>query len=175
MLEIIRIRKMGFPVHFPYDEFLTRYSCILPRGTPRLRGDPKAASKALMETQGLPRREWQMGKSKLFLRACVHEPLEDMRLATLNARATVIQARWRGWVQRRRYTRRLAAARVIQARYLTWSARIAFLNKRRAAVVIQSHLRGMFAREVSQVQLSRVFPRNVPATFVRFLEVQMVV
>ena len=29
MLEIIRIRKMGFPVHFTFVDFLSRYKCIL--------------------------------------------------------------------------------------------------------------------------------------------------
>ena len=29
MLEIIRIRKMGFPVHFTFVDFVSRYKCIL--------------------------------------------------------------------------------------------------------------------------------------------------
>lgn len=95
MLEIIRIRKMGFPVHFQFDEFVSRYKCILPRRTVLPR-DHKSAAKALMDTQGLERREWQIGKAKIFLRACVHEPIEDKRMQTLNQKATVIQKRWKG-------------------------------------------------------------------------------
>ena len=95
MLEIIRIRKMGFPVHFPFDEFVSRYKCVLPHRTVLPR-DYKSAARALMETQGLPRREWQVGKAKIFLRACVHEPIEDKRMHTLNQKATVIQKRWKG-------------------------------------------------------------------------------
>ena len=57
------------------------------------KGDACSAAKALMETQGLPRREWQLGKAKIFLRACVHEPLEDQRAHTLNTKATLIQVR----------------------------------------------------------------------------------
>ena len=42
MLEIIRIRKQGFPVHHTFEEFMTRYSCLV-RGR-RLPPDRKQAS-----------------------------------------------------------------------------------------------------------------------------------
>jgi len=29
MLEIIRIRKQGFPVHLPFEDFLSRYKCLV--------------------------------------------------------------------------------------------------------------------------------------------------
>lgn len=44
--------------------------------------------------------------------------------------------------------RRQAALR-IQHAYRGWKQRLLFLRQRRAAIVIQSHLRGVFAREVS--------------------------
>lgn len=39
MLEIIRIRKQGFPIHLPFSEFIQRYLCIT--GKRRLPGDEK--------------------------------------------------------------------------------------------------------------------------------------
>jgi hypothetical protein len=41
------------------------------------------------------------------------------------------------------------AALRIQHAYRGWKQRLLFLRQRRAAIVIQSHLRGVFAREVS--------------------------
>ena len=102
-----------------------------------------------MQWQGMPSMEWQIGKNKIFVRGCVHEPLEEKRLRTLNCKATVIQKTWKGQKQRRNYLRIHKAAKTIQASYLTWRARIQFLKRRRAAVVIQAYLRGMFAREVA--------------------------
>ena len=97
----------------------------------------------------MPPLEWQIGKNKIFLRGCVHEPLEERRLRTLNYKATVIQKTWKGQKQRRTYLQIYKAAKIIQASYLTWAARIRFLKRRRAAIIIQAYLRGMFAREVA--------------------------
>lgn len=38
---------------------------------------------------------------------------------------------------------------VVQTAFKSWKQRLEFLKKRRAAIVIQSHLRGVFAREVT--------------------------
>ena len=43
MLEIIRIRKQGFPIHLPFKEFLSRYSCLVKRR--KLPADDKVACK----------------------------------------------------------------------------------------------------------------------------------
>lgn len=102
-----------------------------------------------MQAEGLPGTQWQMGKSKIFLRGCVHEPLEDKRLRLLNTAATKIQKTWKGQRQRRKYLKVRQAALRIQQSFNAWQLRIQFLQKRRAAVVIQAHLRGMFAREVA--------------------------
>ena len=102
-----------------------------------------------MQSEGLPSTQWQMGKNKIFLRGCIHEPLEDKRLSLLNNAARKIQKTWKGQRQRRKFVEIRRATVKIQQRFLTWKLRILFLQKRRAAIVIQAHLRGMFGREVA--------------------------
>lgn len=97
----------------------------------------------------MPPSEWQIGKSKVFLRGLVHEPLEDRRMAILTNKATIIQKVWKGQRKRKEYQRLRRATVKIQESYLAWRSRIRFLRQRRAAIVIQAHLRGMFAREVA--------------------------
>lgn len=48
-----------------------------------------------MKTMNLPPKEWQVGKTKVFIRQKVHEPLEDKRLSSLVAAAIKVQALYR--------------------------------------------------------------------------------
>lgn len=97
----------------------------------------------------VPQTEWQLGKTKVFLRSVVHEPLEDARKQVINAKATIIQKYWKRYAERRQFGRIRLAVLKIQHAHKGWKLRIEFLQKRRAAIVIQSHLRGVFAREVA--------------------------
>lgn len=90
-----------------------------------------------------------MGKTKVFLRSVVHEPLEDARKQVINGQAITIQKEWRRYSQQKKYAKIRSAILRIQHAYKGWRSRIEFLRKRRACIVIQSHLRGLFAREVA--------------------------
>ena len=106
-------------------------------------------SRFMLKQEGMPSSEWQLGKTKVFLRSCVVEPLEDKRLSIINNSAVTIQKMWKGFKTAREYNQKRNAARRIQEYFRSWRARIYFIKARRAAIVIQSHLRGMFGREVA--------------------------
>lgn len=146
MLDIIRIRKEGYPIHLPFNEFVMRYRCLY-KG--RLPNNAQEAIRAVMKQYSLSQKLWQIGKTKVFLKGAAHEPLEDARIRITNAKALVIQRIWRGYVVRKNYVKRRNATICIQHAYRGWKTRLRFLKKRRAAIVIQSHLRGVFAREVA--------------------------
>lgn len=103
----------------------------------------------MIKELNIPPSEWQVGKSKVFLRSSVHEPLEDARKQVIHAKATIIQTVWRRYHHQKKYQRIRAAILRIQHAHTGWRLRIDFLRKRRACIVIQSHLRGVFAREVA--------------------------
>lgn len=146
MLDIIRIRREGYQIHLPFDDFVHRYQCL----TKRVSNLPIQEQVLFVVNElNVPQSEWQMGKTKVFLRSCVHEPLEDARKQVINAKATIIQKHWRRYQEKREFSRIRQSVLKIQHAYKGWKLRINFLRKRRAAIVIQSHLRGVFAREVA--------------------------
>lgn len=104
---------------------------------------------SVIEELNIPQSEWQVGKTKVFLRSVVHEPLEDARKQMINGKAVIIQREWRRFNEQRKYRKIHNAVLRIQHAYKGWRSRIDFLRKRRACIVIQSHLRGLFAREVA--------------------------
>ncbi|XP_030380676.1 unconventional myosin heavy chain 6 [Scaptodrosophila lebanonensis] len=146
MLDIIRIRREGFPIHFSYEEFFSKYKCLLKKKSSTLtRND---IVHILSELKVLPT-EWQIGVSKIFLRARAYAPLEHLRKEITHENAIVIQKNWRGFICLKIYRRTWNAALQIQHAYRGWKLRIHFLRLRRSAILIQSRLRGVFAREVA--------------------------
>lgn len=123
-----------------------RYQCLTKRHGIKSNRDQVTS---VITELNIPQSEWQVGKSKVFLRSVVHEPLEDARKQVIYGRALVIQKTWRRYNEQKKYAKIRAAALQIQHAYKGWRSRIDFLRKRRACIVIQSHLRGLFAREVA--------------------------
>ncbi|GJP35900.1 hypothetical protein CLOM_g20443 [Closterium sp. NIES-68] len=108
--------------------------------------DNKSAAKAMLEKLGLT--NFQVGKSKVFLRAGQMAMLDAMRTQKLNAAVRVIQRFMRCWLQRRRFLALRKAAVKAQALWRGKAARQEFERRRRetAAVRIQKVYRGCLAR-----------------------------
>ncbi|KAK3878502.1 hypothetical protein Pcinc_016873 [Petrolisthes cinctipes] len=144
MNDIIRIRKEGFPIHMTFEDFIARYFCLNKR---RRYPDTKQHVCDILKIMNLPAKEWQVGKTKVFIRQKVYEPLEDRRLTSIHGAAIKIQAHYRMHRHRKEYNRIRGACLTVQNHYRGWKLRLQFIRKRRAIIIIQSNVRGMFARE----------------------------
>lgn len=149
MLDIVRIRREGYPVHVPAREFLSKYRCLAAKDPEPLPADDKQAAAKILKSLNLPETEWQIGKKKVFLRISVFDPLEDKRKKLLTEKMVVIQKVWRGYSARKRFLEMRHAAVVLQKHFRGSRQRIRFVRKKRAAIVIQAHYRGMVARELA--------------------------
>ncbi|PQQ08879.1 myosin-17-like [Prunus yedoensis var. nudiflora] len=122
VLEAIRISCAGYPTRRTFYEFLNRFGVLAPEA---LEGncEDKVACQMILDKMGLT--GYQIGKTKVFLRAG--------QMAELDARRAEVLGH---------------AARTIQRQIRTHMARKEFIALRKAAIQLQSYLRGISAREV---------------------------
>ncbi|XP_074320673.1 myosin-11-like isoform X2 [Silene latifolia] len=119
VLEAIRISCAGYPTRRPFFEFLNRFGILAPEVTDG-NYDDRVACQKILEKKGL--KGYQIGKTKVFLRAG--------QMAELDARRAEVLS---------------SAAKTIQRRVRTHYARKQFIALREAVVCIQSSLRGNLA------------------------------
>ncbi|CAN4110468.1 unnamed protein product [Withania somnifera] len=119
VLEAIRISCAGYPTKRTFDEFLDRFGMLAPDVLDG--SDEKSACIGICDRMGL--KGYQIGKTKVFLRAG--------QMAELDARRTEVLAH---------------AARRIQRQILTYLARKEFIALKRAAIHFQKLWRAQLAR-----------------------------
>ncbi|KAG9160818.1 hypothetical protein Leryth_008662 [Lithospermum erythrorhizon] len=122
VLEAIRISCAGYPTRRPFFEFINRFGLLAPEVLAH-NYDEKKACKKIMETKGLE--GFQVGKTKVFLRAG--------QMAELDARRAEVLS---------------SAAKTIQRRIRTHGARKQFIALRTAAIYVQSFSRGRIAFKI---------------------------
>ncbi|CAH2037137.1 unnamed protein product [Thlaspi arvense] len=122
VLEAIRISCAGYPTRLAFYDFLERFGLLAPEV---LDGnyDDEVACEMILDKKGL--KDYQVGKTKIFLRAG--------QMAELDARRAEVLGN---------------AARVIQRQFRTCIARKKFRSIRNAAIVLQSFIRGEIAQSV---------------------------
>ncbi|XP_027343726.1 myosin-12 [Abrus precatorius] len=167
VLEAIRISCAGYPTKRTFEEFIDRFGMLAPDVLDG--SDEKKASISICDKMGL--KGYQMGKTKVFLRAGQMAELDARRAEVLAKAARRIQRQirthltrkefitlrkatihiqkiWRAKLARRLYEhmRREAASIRIQKHVRAHRARISYTSLQASAVVIQSGLRALAAR-----------------------------
>ncbi|KAM9323222.1 unconventional myosin-X isoform 2-T2 [Pholidichthys leucotaenia] len=144
MLETVKIRRSGFPVRRSFQDFCSRYK-VLMRGV-LMPDDPRGRCVHLLHLYDSTGTEWQLGKTKVFLRESLEHRLEKQREVEVLKAAMIIQAHVLGYRDRKQYRKMLWCVVVIQKNYRAFYWRRKFLLLRWAAVVLQKQLRGQLAR-----------------------------
>jgi len=76
-IELVRIMHDGYPNRCPFDEITTRFKDLLPDGFDRY--GMRTFIEALMLVYEVPKEDWALGMSRLFLKAGQLRMLESMR------------------------------------------------------------------------------------------------
>ncbi|XP_062079405.1 myosin-6-like isoform X2 [Humulus lupulus] len=170
VMEAIRISCAGYPTRKTFDEFVDRFGLLAPEV---LDGstDEVTVCKNLLERVGLE--GYQIGKTKVFLRAGQMADMDARRSEVLGKSASIIQRKIRSYLSRRSFIslrrsaiqiqaicrgkltrqvyegmRREASSLMIQRNWHMHVARKAYKELCFSAVSIQTGMRGMAARNV---------------------------
>ncbi|KAG9271763.1 unconventional myosin-X-like [Astyanax mexicanus] len=149
MLETVKIRRAGFPVRRNFSDFLNRYRVLL-KEKRQTNVEERRKCGDLLTLYDNTRKEWQLGKTKVFLKEVLEQRLERERDAVRRAAGMLIRAHILSYVARKHYRKIRASTITIQKNYRAHFWRKVFLRVRTAAVVLQKHRRGQVARSHCQ-------------------------
>ncbi|RWW51071.1 hypothetical protein BHE74_00042622 [Ensete ventricosum] len=146
VLEAIRISCAGYPTRRIFYEFLHRFGVLAPE---ILEGnyDEKIACGKILEKKGLT--GFQIGKTKVFLRAGQMAELDARRAEVLNSAAKTIQNQIRTHILQKRFIALRKSTILVQS---LWRRKLAFklfecMRRENAAIKVQKNLRRYKARK----------------------------
>lgn len=145
VLEAVRISLAGYPTRRTYAEFVDRFGLLVPES---LDGSYDEKTLTLEILQKLKLENFQLGKSKVFLRAGQIGVLDARRTEVLDSAARHVQGRFKTYIARRDFIAARAAALSVQAYCRGCLARRMFVEKREtlAAICLQKHARRWLSR-----------------------------
>eukprot|EP00730_Choanoeca_flexa_P005614 TRINITY_DN11985_c2_g1_i12.p1 TRINITY_DN11985_c2_g1~~TRINITY_DN11985_c2_g1_i12.p1 ORF type:complete len:1164 (+),score=410.29 TRINITY_DN11985_c2_g1_i12:80-3571(+) len=104
LMENLRVRRAGFAYRRKYEIFLERYKSLCTETWPQWRGEPQQGVQKIMDALNIPNSAYKMGNTKIFIRN--PKTLFRVEAAFQQKRhwiASKIQARYRGYAQKKRY------------------------------------------------------------------------
>ena len=114
MMETIRIRRAGYPIRHTFAEFVDRYRYLLPGIEPAHKiSDCRTVTTRICQSV-LGHTDYQLGKTKVFLKDAHDLFLEQERDRILTKRILTLQKVIRGWYYRRRYVKLRKSAILVQ-------------------------------------------------------------
>uniref|UniRef100_A0A7N0VDA3 Uncharacterized protein n=2 Tax=Kalanchoe fedtschenkoi TaxID=63787 RepID=A0A7N0VDA3_KALFE len=145
VLEAVRISLAGYPTRRTYSEFVDRFGLLAPEFVDGSYDEKEITGKILHK---LNLQNFQLGKSKVFLRAGQVGVLDSRRAEVLDSAAKRIQGRYRTYVGRREFILIRGAAITLQTYCRGCIARRIFRIKQEeaAAVLMQTFIRGWISR-----------------------------
>ncbi|ORZ37564.1 P-loop containing nucleoside triphosphate hydrolase protein [Catenaria anguillulae PL171] len=148
LLENIKCVRAGYCYRERFDRFLLRYKMLSPRTWPEWKGDVKEGIKCIFEEFKIAEKEYVWGKTKVFIASprTLHA-LETKRNEIKTRLATKIQATWRMYQDRKKFTEYRNRVITAQSIARTWTQRRRYVHMRKCATTISRVYRGHMARK----------------------------
>ncbi|XP_005176766.1 unconventional myosin IC isoform X1 [Musca domestica] len=147
LMENLRVRRAGFAYRRLYELFLNRYKCLSKQTWPNYNGPAKEGVKILVKELNYGPEDYRLGETKLFIRfpKTLFET-EDAFQEKKHDIAAILQARWKGRVQRRKYLKLREQVIILQSYCRRHLAQQAAKKRREAADKIRAFIKGFITR-----------------------------
>ncbi|XP_073791408.1 unconventional myosin-VIIa isoform X3 [Danio rerio] len=115
MMETIRIRRAGYPIRYTFAEFVDRYRVLMPGVKPaHKQEDLRGTCQRIVVSVLLRDDDWQIGKTKIFLKDHHDMLLEMERDKVITDKVILIQKTVRGMKERTKFLKVRRAVMLIQ-------------------------------------------------------------
>ncbi|CAL8107310.1 unnamed protein product [Orchesella dallaii] len=140
MMETIRIRRAGYPIRHTFREFVERYRFLISGVPPAHKTDCRAATSRICQAV-LGKTDYQLGKTKVFLKDAHDLFLEQERDRVLTKKILILQRNIKAWYYRRRFTRMRTSAVIVQKHVRGYLQRRRYLKMRNGYMRLQALIR----------------------------------
>ncbi|XP_066551446.1 unconventional myosin-IXb isoform X2 [Amia ocellicauda] len=135
MLETVRIRRSGYSAKYTFQEFIEQFRVLLPK-----KANPTQEHiSALLEKMGLDNTNYQIGKTKVFMKEPERQLLQDTLHKEVMHKIIFLQRWFRAKLERRHFLLMRVAACTIQHAWRLYQVQT---QCRAAATLIQAVWRG---------------------------------
>ena len=117
MLNTVKIRQAGYQVRIPIAEFLKQFSFLFDKKVPDMENVSKSTLRGLLESIGVDNKQYQIGKTKVFMREEPFRFLKDRLQMKLNQAAVKIQKVTKGYLCANHFIDMNANTVIIQVSY----------------------------------------------------------
>jgi len=159
LLENVRVKRAGFCYRQKYEKFLERYKMLSNDTWPNYTGNAKDGCTKIMESLEVSKEEFQLGKTKIFVRnPLTLFLLEDERNKSKNRLITSIKSNYLSHYYSVRFDEMRAASTRIASYFKGHSQLEVYRKQKKSAILIAAIVRGFIARMRYQV-LRRKLPK----------------
>ncbi|CAL4112929.1 unnamed protein product, partial [Meganyctiphanes norvegica] len=166
LMENLRVRRAGFCYRRTYEIFLARYKSICPATWPNWHGPKKDGVKEIVKHLGFHDDDYRLGETKLFIR--LPKTLfqtEDALQRRKGELATMIQAKWKMFMQRRRYLRMRDAVTVLTKHRKRVVAQRLKEKRKWAVQVVRLFIKGFITRNEPTNEINARFQELVKCEY----------
>ncbi|CAB4016632.1 unconventional myosin-Ia-like isoform X5, partial [Paramuricea clavata] len=151
LLENVRVRRAGYCYRQEYAVALERYKSLCPKTWPKWDRDPKQGLGEILKFLKIKTSEYDYGRTKLFIRnPQTLFALEDRREEKLEDLAVIIQKRYKGFRERRKFLKMKDSQILLSKTFRGYKAKKDYQTQRNAAIMIASFVRGWRVRKEYQ-------------------------